>query len=1099
MSFLHRRRHHQRSQYPPVSQLSTTSSCIIGYGTYKSDDDDGDNNNDDNNDDSVMMDVHAHTHAHANAASTVSNYSKRKRQRNNEDQLSCASSSSSSDSETVVYNDDDDDGDMNHDGDDEEEEEEDVVVANNKKFSNNHNNNNNHHDNPDYSDDERIILRGRRNLNALARARARARGQKPEQQLSNTLTTSQSPDSSGTPSGTKSKSKPMNDFLALQRLLEGGRDDDDDDDNIDDNDDHSESSQSYSGSDNNDRHDHEGGHRHRDELLQDRNDLDDDSDNHNDNHDDGNNDQGITNNHGQDQVLGCTSNFHDVMDHDYDHDRHDESKGGGAAQQEEVEENVEERHQPQHHHQPNNMKKNSKNKYTYENDAVMMEDATTSLPMSMSISNKRNSSYNLSPSITEDLHLHSKQRTKPHPGEVMENSCTTSKKHEYELGHDYKNEYHNEPSPHSEEDFNSNPSTDTSLFPNTGIHGDTTSTSLTSTRASTIAPTMIGNSNSKKHYGNDDRSIHCTTSVSTSASMQEIIRRQQRQMDRARIKLQKQQEEQSQLYWDNNDCDNDDDLFGAINTRTMIMSQINSKRKRSQGMNFEDIIAPSQNVNTKDEFASRLFQTTTTRNQKQARIMNENAMMTRQVLPKNKKNDDGNTSNRRVRIGTSSTNTTSLSSVSATATRRTSRTASASSSIISKRKAQFRNRVQELASATTQTSCLLRKGKRPNRHHGLFLQQHAKSSMDLGIDSGSSLGLLEEVESSSSLAWPKWDKRAKKDVEDSFGPSFLSNRKRKNPSAVLENVIEVDDDDDGVIATRTRATSTSTASRTAATPILIQSSKMHLQRDTVFATPRTVHHSAEDETLDPSSTTPKTRSNTSSLSSGRRRGKKNHGPLSRLLQSIRGSIEADCLRFQSGTFPFRSDPNGRSMNDPRNRAFNFIDVTIVGRTGLRTDDAFDPHQNQRTTTTTTLCSTTKPTCDFADAEKIVVLGYIHSFAYNIKATPKKFGRYRKSIYSNVSSRIGQNSIEGNNEQEDPPLSCPTFAWLCFTQNTCLEQGISNGVQLRVYNVNVLSTPTSESKTGYFKHIVLCTWLCERHPKELPPLPPVPDGNELHQD
>eukprot|EP00957_Ditylum_brightwellii_P142619 10866313-Ditylum_brightwellii.AAC.1 len=59
------------------------------------------------------------------------------------------------------------------------------------------------------------------------------------------------------------------------------------------------------------------------------------------------------------------------------------------------------------------------------------------------------------------------------------------------------------------------------------------------------------------------------------------------------------------------------------------------------------------------------------------------------------------------------------------------------------------------------------------------------------------------------------------------------------------------------------------------------------------------------------------------------------------LRTICSTIIGDCAQFQSGSYPFRGGERGRTsssyrrhsggdMNDPRNRATSYMDVTIIG-------------------------------------------------------------------------------------------------------------------------------------------------------------------------
>jgi len=320
-------------------------------------------------------------------------------------------------------------------------------------------------------------------------------------------------------------------------------------------------------------------------------------------------------------------------------------------------------------------------------------------------------------------------------------------------------------------------------------------------------------------------------------------------------------------------------------------------------------------------------------------------------------------------------------------------------------------RAQQLAAATM-SSTLLRKNQTPKREN---------SSVNNKSSTTPSFGLN---------AWPKWDKNAK--TEASFGPSFLSNKKRKHP-ATMDTVAD-DDSTDG-------------------DPRDQSSAANYLERDAIFATPRptrqTPHHSPKSggSNYGAYSNSPQYRT------PAKRRRKKAKGPLAQMLQSIRGSIEADRARFHSGTYPYRPATDRRhDVNDPRNRADTFMDVTIVGNS-----------------------------TPFASTSKAAILGYVHSFSRNdakIK-TVRMPGRSRRFRHAASSTAAATSTIEKNTETKEALLETPTFAWMCFTHETFMEHGIGNGTQLRIYNACTVGSDVHP--------IVVCTRLCEVYPKELPPL------------
>lgn len=142
------------------------------------------------------------------------------------------------------------------------------------------------------------------------------------------------------------------------------------------------------------------------------------------------------------------------------------------------------------------------------------------------------------------------------------------------------------------------------------------------------------------------------------------------------------------------------------------------------------------------------------------------------------------------------------------------------------------------------------------------------------------------------------------------------------------------------------------------------------------------------------------------------------------LRSIRGSIQGDKTRFQSGMYPFNKS-GSLDRNDPRRRASHYMDVTIVG----------DPIPWE------------------AQHEHVTALGYVHSLVATLEQT------------------------ETNLRKEDDSF----FAWVCFSFDTAREQSLRRGSQLRIYNAVYLSLPTGD------KQFVVCTQLCEAYPSSLPQL------------
>jgi hypothetical protein len=58
--------------------------------------------------------------------------------------------------------------------------------------------------------------------------------------------------------------------------------------------------------------------------------------------------------------------------------------------------------------------------------------------------------------------------------------------------------------------------------------------------------------------------------------------------------------------------------------------------------------------------------------------------------------------------------------------------------------------------------------------------------------------------------------------------------------------------------------------------------------------------------------------------------RKTKGPLTKLLHITRVSLEADCARLRSGSYPYRPfEMRKHDVNDPRNRADTIMDVTVL--------------------------------------------------------------------------------------------------------------------------------------------------------------------------
>jgi hypothetical protein len=348
-----------------------------------------------------------------------------------------------------------------------------------------------------------------------------------------------------------------------------------------------------------------------------------------------------------------------------------------------------------------------------------------------------------------------------------------------------------------------------------------------------------------------------------------------------------------------------------------------------------------------------------------------------------------------------------------------------------------------------------------------------------------------------------------------FGPQFLSNKGRHSThlkkKTLKENIIvdldmEDDNNDDdgdeelfhrnqskiesgaaeaGSGATLTSMTRISPSLRPTTTPMLRKDEE---KERSIMLTPRpsrkrTYSHPTSNGSFEYgaysnsptfiSSTLISSRNNknSNSVSNSRKRRKRPTGKFTKVLNSIRSSIESDWVRFQSGTYPYR-EPVDRRMdfNDPRNRADTIMDVTIIGG-----------------------C----PAPFNSSPNKVTILGYVHSFSLNgdkvqTVRLPKRTGGFRHSkITQSVSSSFGPHTIKDDEtctkiddvKKEMLHLNVPTYAWFCFTHETMNEHGIGIGKALRLYNVMTLDTSSSIWRFP----LIICTRLCEPCPKQLPPM------------
>jgi hypothetical protein len=387
------------------------------------------------------------------------------------------------------------------------------------------------------------------------------------------------------------------------------------------------------------------------------------------------------------------------------------------------------------------------------------------------------------------------------------------------------------------------------------------------------------------------------------------------------------------------------------------------------------------------------------------------------------------------------------------------------------------SRAKQLAAATKSSSNLLhRKTPRNTKKR---------------ISSSGACSLLTD-ESLQSTMWPKFDKRSGKGNklevkydegsdnsnsngnggEPSFGPSFLNNKKRKWPTL---DALEEDD----------HASTTTDANAYNDHPPHEQTYHYtDMKKDAIFATPRPSRHGD----INAKGKSPKSGETSSSAfrshnNSPQRRRKKN-GLFSRILNSIRGSIEADWVKF--GTYPSRPQAGGkRDFNDPRNLAKSFMDVTIVGQP-IETCADDKPSLFQA------------PACGWSSMyinhpDKVVIKGLVHSFELNKTTNMNAFGAMRRRNYSHqtispcttentgIFSNQNQTSLERSDTYTLKGFEkTPTYAWLCFTRETFSELSISDRHHLRIYNARKIDLHSMSDKGEYTYPFVVCTRLCEVH-------------------
>ena len=238
--------------------------------------------------------------------------------------------------------------------------------------------------------------------------------------------------------------------------------------------------------------------------------------------------------------------------------------------------------------------------------------------------------------------------------------------------------------------------------------------------------------------------------------------------------------------------------------------------------------------------------------------------------------------------------------------------------------------------------------------------------------------------------------------QNEFGPTFLTNRKRK-----IVKTDQVNDEDDDTEVCNEEAKST-----------------------------RTEKSPASPYKLSP------------------QRKKKRKGIFGTLLQSIRSSVDADKARLLSGNYPYRdAEQRKHDANDPRNRAYTYMDVTIVGHP----HPMLGPHALLGNTAT--------------------MVGYIHQHTRNESRIHTIRMPSRTRRFRHVTSELNSDKTEQSNEYL-PLLEDPCYAYFCFKR----DSGVDFGSKIRIYNPRVL-----KSNDAQIKHIVLSTNLCESYPSSLPTL------------
>lgn len=153
-------------------------------------------------------------------------------------------------------------------------------------------------------------------------------------------------------------------------------------------------------------------------------------------------------------------------------------------------------------------------------------------------------------------------------------------------------------------------------------------------------------------------------------------------------------------------------------------------------------------------------------------------------------------------------------------------------------------------------------------------------------------------------------------------------------------------------------------------------------------------------------------------------------------------VDASCSRLQSGSYPL-SGYNKRKgdVNDPRNRAKNYADVTvleIISQSGLESH--------------------------------VICLSYVHQIVAAAK----------DSDISSSRNEFGSSQFQKG------------FLWTYFHPDTVRYCSIQANTQLRVYDsVFVTLNDGDEGTNHQILGYLLCTQLCENYPSYLAPYAKVP--------